>query len=107
MHIDWHWGKRTMLERLKSRQNIRRIGRWCGWAALVLLAFTLLTGYGISQFRIVNSLTFGLLDKASSHRLHHYTDVPLIVLTLVHVTIAVWGRLSVRKRRDKCAEQTP
>ncbi|MFN2269882.1 MAG: hypothetical protein ACK2US_03520 [Anaerolineae bacterium] len=94
-----------MLEWLKSKRNIGRIGRWFGWAALILLAFTLITGYGISQFRIVNSLTFGLLDKVSSHRWHHYTDIPLIIFTLIHVVIAVWGRLnarkSARKRRDK------
>jgi cytochrome b subunit of formate dehydrogenase len=93
-----------MLEWFKSRRNIQRIGRWCGWAALILLAFTLLTGYGISQFRIVSSVTLGLLDKASSHHWHHYTDIPLIVFTLVHVTIAVWVRLSAKKRRDKCEE---
>jgi predicted ferric reductase len=93
-----------MLEWLKQRRNIRRIGRWFGWAALALLAFTVLTGYGISQFRIVNSLTLGLLDKVSSHRLHHYTDIPLVILALAHVTIAVWGRLGARKRRRTCEE---
>lgn len=87
-----------MLAWLKNRHNIRRIGRWCGWAALVLLIFTVLTGYGISQFRIVDSLTFGLLNKAASHRLHHYTDVPLIVLMVAHVSIAVWGRLIAPRR---------
>ena len=90
-----------MLEWFKSKRNIRRIGRWCGWAALILLALTLITGYGISQFRVVNSLTFGLLDKASSHRWHHYTDIPLVIFTLVHVTIAVWFRLSARKSARK------
>jgi hypothetical protein len=90
-----------MLEWFKSKRNIRRIGRWCGWAALIILAFTLLTGYGISQFRIVSSLTFGLLDKVSSHRWHHYTDIPLVVFTLVHVTIAVGVRLSAKKRSKK------
>jgi cytochrome b subunit of formate dehydrogenase len=90
-----------MLKWLKSKRNIRRIGRWVGWAALILLAFTILTGYGISQFRIVNSLTFGLLDKVSSHRWHHYTDIPLVAFTLVHVTIAVWFRLSTQKSARK------
>jgi cytochrome b subunit of formate dehydrogenase len=96
-----------MLSWLRNKRNVRRIGRWCGWAALVLLAFTLLTGYGISQFRIVTGLTFGLLNKASSHKLHHYTDIPLIVFTLVHVIIAVWGRLGTRRRRNKCETETP
>ena len=88
-----------MLGWFKCKRNIRRVGRWFGWAALILLAFTLLTGYGISQFRIVSSLTLGLLDKVSSHRWHQYTDIPLIILTLIHVSIAVWGRLGTQKRR--------
>jgi hypothetical protein len=89
-----------MLGRLKDRKTIRRIGRWCGWAAMALLIFTALTGYGISEFRIVSSLTFGLLNKVVSHRLHHYTEVPMLVLLIAHVGIAVWGRLpSKRKRR--------
>ncbi|MFL7793142.1 MAG: hypothetical protein AB8I69_13440 [Anaerolineae bacterium] len=90
-----------MLKWLKSKRNIRRIGRWFGWAALILLAFTILTGYGISEFRIVSSLTFGLLDKVSSHRWHHYTDLPLTVFTLIHVTIAAWGRLGAQKSAGK------
>ena len=51
----------------------------------MLLLFTMLTGYGITEFRIVGSLTFGILDKATFHRLHHYTDIPLVVALLVHV----------------------
>ena len=93
-----------MFNWFKSKRNIRRIGRWCGWAALALLGFTVLTGYGISQFRIVNALTFGLLDKPSSHRWHHYTDIPLVLFTLAHVVIAVWGRLSGKIRRAKCTD---
>ncbi|MDY7040122.1 MAG: hypothetical protein SVX38_04590 [Chloroflexota bacterium] len=81
---------------LLSKLDLRRIGRWCGWAAAVLLLFTLLTGYGISEFRTVSRLTFGILDKAAAHRLHHYTDIPLFVFLVMHVGIALWGRLSSR-----------
>lgn len=86
-------GIKPVISWLKRKKNIRRVGRWCGWIALALLAFTLLTGYGISQFRIVGSLTFGLLNKAVAHRLHHYTDIPMIIFALIHIAIAVWGRL--------------
>jgi thiosulfate reductase cytochrome b subunit len=79
------------------KRNLRRIGRWCGWAAAVLLLFTILTGYGISEFRTVSSLTFGALGKATSQRLHHYTDMPLLVFLSVHIGLALWGRLD---RRD-------
>ena len=92
-----------MLDWFKCRRNIRRVGRWCGWAALVLLLFTLLTGYGISEFRIVTGMTLGVLNKAVSHRWHHYTDVPLLVFALAHGVIVVWGRLGIRKERS-CEE---
>jgi hypothetical protein len=90
-----------MLGWFKDKQNVRRIGRWCGWAALILLLFTLLTGYGISEFRIVTGATLGVLNKAVSQRWHHYTDVPLLVLALIHVVIAVRGRLRISKERSR------
>jgi hypothetical protein len=93
-----------MTEWFKSKRNIRRIGRWCGWAALVLFGFTMLTGYGITQFRIVDTLTLGLLNKPSAQIWHHYTDVPLVILTLTHVVIAVWQRLRGEKRRKVCTD---
>ena len=85
-----------------SKRNLRRIGRWCGWAAALLLLFTVLTGYGIIEFRIVTRLTFGVLGKAISQKLHHYTDLPLIIFLLVHIGLALWRRLG---RQDKGADQ--
>ncbi len=88
-----------MLGWIQDGRNVRRIGRWCGWVAFVLLLLTLLTGYGISQFRIVTGLTLGVLSKAVSQRWHHYTDVPLLIFVLLHVAIAVWGRLGMHGDR--------
>ena len=87
--------------RSRVRRTIRKIGRWGGWAAVVLLLLMALTGYGISQFRLVSGLTFGALNKAVSHRLHHYVNVPLIVFALVHVLASVWGRLSASRNKRR------
>ncbi|MBC7250056.1 MAG: hypothetical protein H5T62_07210 [Anaerolineae bacterium] len=88
---------------LLSKQNLRKIGRWCGWAAALLLLFTMLTGYGITEFRIVTRLTFGVLGKATSQKLHHYTDIPLLIFLVAHIGLALWGRLNrrVKARYDK------
>lgn len=83
---------------LLSERNIRMIGRVCGWASALLLLFAVLTGYGISEFRTVTSLTFGILGKATSQKLHHRTDIPLLIFLSVHIGLALWGRLG---RRDK------
>jgi hypothetical protein len=79
---------------MKGKQTIRKIGRICGWVGLGLLLFTLLTGYGISEFRIVTSLTLNLLNKALAQRLHAYTEIPMLALLFVHIGIAVWARRS-------------
>jgi hypothetical protein len=89
--------RQSAIENQLSERDIRMIGRVCGWGAVLLLLFTVLTGYGISEFRTVSSLTFGILDKATSHRLHNYTDIPMLILLSLHVGLALWGRLG---RRD-------
>jgi hypothetical protein len=83
----------------RNRKNyVRRIGRYLGWAALGLLLFTVLTGYGITEWRIVDSLTFGLLGKANAQRLHSYTEVPMVILLAAHVSIAWWSRRDGERR---------
>jgi len=77
------------------------VGRWCAWAALVLLLVTLLSGYGITRFRVVTPLTLGVLNKVVSHRLHQYTIVPLLVFLLLHVGIAVRGRVIASWKRKR------
>ncbi|MBT5503799.1 hypothetical protein HOK15_06320 [Candidatus Falkowbacteria bacterium] len=55
------------------------------YALLVVLLLIIISGYGISNHKIVESLTFGLLDKARSFRLHKFLDLFLIALLLLHV----------------------
>ena len=81
-------------------QVIRAFGRLFGWLTLGLLLLTLLTGYGISEFRIVTPLTFELLNKAVAQRLHSYTEIPLLVLLLVHIGIAVWARRTEERKKE-------
>jgi hypothetical protein len=85
----------------EKRQLIRRIGRYCGWLGLGLLLFTLVTGYGIAEFRIVTPLTLGLINKAVAQRLHAYTEVPMIILLLAHIGVAVWARSTEAKKKEE------
>ena len=75
-----------------SMLKIRAIGRVCGWLALALVLLTLLTGYGIAEFRIVTPLTFNLLNKAAAQRLHAYTELPMLLLLSAHIVIAAGAR---------------
>ena len=83
-----------------SMLKIRAIGRVCGWLALALVLLTLLTGYGIAEFRIVTPLTFNLLNKAAAQRLHAYTELPMLLLLSAHIVIAAGARRFGQKESE-------
>jgi len=70
---------------------IRRAVAWC---LLVTILFYMLTGFGITYWNIVSPLTFGLLGKALSFRIHDVLWAPFLLLLVVHVTLGL-----TRKRR--------
>jgi cytochrome b subunit of formate dehydrogenase len=82
------------------RMHVRRFGRICGWVTMILALITLLTGYGITQYRIVDPLTLGILNKALAQRLHAYTDLPFLVLMVTHVGIALWWRITASNPKE-------
>ncbi len=64
---------------------LRSVVRWLLLA--VVLAF-LLTGFGITHYQVVGTLTFGLLDKALSFRIHEQLWIPLAVLLVLHICLS-------------------
>jgi hypothetical protein len=55
------------------------------WALFGMTLCYLLTGLGITQFRIIEDLTFGLLSKNLSFDLHEALLPPFLVLLSLHV----------------------
>ncbi|MCX5973307.1 MAG: hypothetical protein NTU59_01275 [Coprothermobacterota bacterium] len=62
------------------------------WTLLGVTLFYLLTGFGITQFRIVQTITFGLLTKPLAFTLHDILWIPFLVLLAMHLVLALWGR---------------
>lgn len=62
------------------------------WALLVLTFLYLVSGLGITQYRIVEPLTFGLLSKSLAFRIHEDLSVPFFVLLGSHILFspALW-----------------
>jgi len=52
---------------------------------LVLTLIYLISGLGITQYQIIEPLTFGLLTRNLAFRIHDFLLVPFVVLLLVHV----------------------
>jgi cytochrome b subunit of formate dehydrogenase len=55
------------------------------WLLTVVVIVYLLTGFGITEYRIVESLTFGLLTKNLAHRIHTNLEIPFIILVVLHI----------------------
>lgn len=70
------------MKALSDNREIRRIAHWL--LALVSLLLVL-TGYGITEYRTVEGLTFGLLTKSLAFRAHGTLAIVFIILFLLHI----------------------
>ncbi len=68
---------------------LRRIIRWL--LAITIALYTI-SGFGITEFRVVESLTFGLLTKVLAFKIHEYLLIPLVVLLALHIYLSFWSR---------------
>jgi hypothetical protein len=71
------------------------------WALLGLTIIYVLTGLGITQFRIIEPATFGLLNKNLSFDIHDNLLIPFIVLLVLHVAVKPVRRIYRKRRREK------
>ncbi len=65
--------------------NQRAVRTTLHWILIVLVIVYLITGFGITKYRIVETLTFGLLTKSLSQRIHTNIEIPFIILLVLHI----------------------
>ena len=63
----------------------KSIRRWTAYLALITVALFIITGYGITQYQIVEKITFGLLTKSLSFKMHMWLIIPFIAFMLTHL----------------------
>jgi len=55
------------------------------WSLLALIVLYFITGLGITEYRTVEALTFGLLTKTLSFKAHNVLWIPFVILLILHV----------------------
>lgn len=65
--------------------NQRLVRRTIHWLLTVAVIIYLLTGFGITEYRIFEPLTFGLLTKSLAQRIHINLEIPFIILLVLHI----------------------
>jgi thiosulfate reductase cytochrome b subunit len=81
-----------------KRLNVRKTAAYLSIATVILY---IITGFGITQYRIVEKLTFGLLSKSLSFKLHLWLIYPLIIFLLVHLCFSCDLFKGLRKNERK------
>ncbi|MFC1992334.1 hypothetical protein ACFLV3_00800 [Chloroflexota bacterium] len=55
------------------------------WLLLIVVLLYLITGLGITEFRTVEALTFGLLTKSLAFKLHDSLLISFVILLGLHI----------------------
>ena len=61
------------------------IRRTIHWLLLALTVIFLITGFGITEFRIVEAVTLGWLTKSLAFRIHDSLWIPFVILLVLHL----------------------
>ncbi len=74
---------------MKLRQCVSVALTVVHWTLLLVTLFYLLTGFGITQFRIVQAITFGLLTKPLAFTLHDILWIPFLSLARIACSLHI------------------
>ena len=69
---------------MRNILNYRRVIQVTHWALAVVAVVFLVSGFGITEFRIVETLTFGLLTKTLAFKIHEVLWIPFVILLVLH-----------------------
>ena len=57
------------------------------WLLLALLALYIITGLGITQYQVIEKITFGGLSRNLSFRIHDNLLYPFLALLIAHIVL--------------------
>ena len=55
------------------------------WLLAIIIVLFFLTGFGITEYRVVESITFGLLSKNLAFKIHAQLWIPFLIFLALHV----------------------
>lgn len=92
---------------MRGKEWIKWAKRIIRWALLIVTLLYMVTGFGITEFRTVESLTFGLLDKVWAFRIHNNLEIPFITLLALHVLLSPTLKMYAKVRKQRTEQLAP
>ena len=69
---------KNILKRRPAKQTVV-------WLLIAVIVVYLITGFGMTEYRIVEPLTFGLLTKLLAFKIHTVLWMPFLILLILHI----------------------
>ena len=79
-----------------SQYQVRKV---IHWLLLIVVILYLIAGFGITEFRVVEAFTFGLLTKGLAFSIHSMLWIPFVILLVLHICFSPLYRLFCKARR--------
>ena len=67
----------------------RKLQQGVHWTLTGLIALYIISGLGISQYKIMEKITFGLFTKVWAFKLHSYLLIPFLIVLIAHIYLAL------------------
>ena len=87
-----------MIRGTKSQNLIKKTVIWLLAVVIVLYG---VSGFGITEFRTVETLTFGFLTKNLAFKVHNSLEIPFVILLLLHLCLPFVFKWKNRKDTHK------
>jgi len=82
---------------LKNIANQDLVKKTIHWLLAIVAIMFLITGFGITEFRMVETLTFGLLTKNLAFNIHNSLWIPFIILLILHICLPFIFKRKMKK----------
>jgi cytochrome b subunit of formate dehydrogenase len=67
----------------------------------IVIVLYIVTGFGINEFRTIETLTFGLLTKNLAFKIHNVLLIPFIILLILHLCLPyIFSRLKQQNKSE-------
>ena len=57
------------------------------WLLSIIIVLYGVSGFGITEFRTVEILTFGFLTKNLAFKIHNSLEIPFVILLILHLCL--------------------
>ena len=69
----------------------------------LLLVFTvifIITGFGITEYKVIESITFSALTKPVSYLIHSNIIIPFVILLIIHIFLSIKPKFLKKYRQE-------